>query len=69
MKCRFCRGEIEEGVQKCKHCGEWLDPGKRLRDAGAKNISEGGAQTCSTCGCLMIALVVFAGYAVLGGGN
>ncbi len=24
MKCRFCAGEIETGVQKCRHCGEWL---------------------------------------------
>ena len=24
-KCPFCAGEIENGVLKCKHCGEWLD--------------------------------------------
>lgn len=27
--CPFCRGDIEPGVLKCKHCGEWLDPNKR----------------------------------------
>ena len=24
-KCPFCHGEIESGVLKCKHCGEWLE--------------------------------------------
>jgi hypothetical protein len=24
VRCRFCGGEIEAGVKKCKHCGEWL---------------------------------------------
>lgn len=27
--CPFCRGDIEPGVLKCKHCGEWLDPNRR----------------------------------------
>jgi len=25
-KCPYCGGEIEQGVRKCKHCGEWLVP-------------------------------------------
>ena len=25
MKCPYCSGEVEAGVAKCKHCGEWLD--------------------------------------------
>jgi hypothetical protein len=27
--CGYCHGEIEVGVFKCRHCGEWLDPGWR----------------------------------------
>lgn len=25
-RCHYCGGEIEDGVLKCKHCGEWLVP-------------------------------------------
>lgn len=25
QKCPYCAGEIEDGVQKCRHCGEWLN--------------------------------------------
>ncbi len=28
-KCPFCRGEIEPGSLKCRHCGEWLHPDLR----------------------------------------
>ncbi len=28
MKCPFCAGEIEPDVQKCRHCGEWLNQTK-----------------------------------------
>ena len=31
-KCPFCHGEIESGVLKCKHCGEWLDKSHRTKE-------------------------------------
>jgi len=34
--CPFCRGEIELGVLKCKHCGEWLNADKRKEQEGFK---------------------------------
>ncbi len=27
--CPFCRGQIEPGVLKCRHCSEWLQPDLR----------------------------------------
>ena len=43
-KCPYCKGEIEPGVMKCKHCGEWLDEAhikkeEQVRDA---QIQTGG---------------------------
>jgi hypothetical protein len=34
--CPFCRGDIERGVLKCKHCGEWLSPDKRKEQETVK---------------------------------
>jgi hypothetical protein len=34
MRCPYCGGEIEEGVLKCKHCGEWLDEAHRAKIRG-----------------------------------
>jgi len=25
-KCPYCGGEVSEEAQKCKHCGEWINP-------------------------------------------
>jgi len=25
IDCPFCKAKIEKGVQKCKHCGEWVN--------------------------------------------
>ena len=30
-KCPFCRGEVETGALKCKHCGEWIEPTHRAK--------------------------------------
>lgn len=27
-KCPYCGGEIERGMRKCRHCGEWLPAGR-----------------------------------------
>lgn len=31
--CPYCGGEINEGVTKCRHCGEWLDGRSRSPQA------------------------------------
>ena len=38
-KCPYCSGEVEINVQKCKHCGEWLDTSEReyQKKPGPKN--------------------------------
>src|SRR5262245_40874904 len=28
-QCPLCLGECPDGASKCRHCGEWLAPGKR----------------------------------------
>lgn len=27
--CPFCEGEVSSTAQKCRHCGEWIQPGVR----------------------------------------
>ncbi len=37
-KCPYCGGEIERGVRKCRHCGEWLpDRGRDARQTVVVN--------------------------------
>ena len=43
--CPFCRGDIEPGVLKCKHCGEWLDPNKRKEQDVVKKAQLETAKT------------------------
>ena len=43
--CPFCRGDIEPGVLKCKHCGEWLDPNKRKEQEVVKTAQLETAKT------------------------
>ncbi len=43
--CPFCRGDIEPGVLKCKHCGEWLEPTKRKEQDVVKKAQLETAKT------------------------
>jgi uncharacterized membrane protein YvbJ len=40
MRCPYCAGEIEEGVLKCKHCGEWLDKEHRQKEENVKEAQQ-----------------------------
>ena len=43
-KCPYCKGEIEVGVLKCKHCGEWLDKEHQEKEEKVKKaqVATGG---------------------------
>lgn len=54
--CKFCGGEIPEGVKKCQHCGEWLY-GKPL-----DKPSEGCFLQTMNCGCQTIFAIIGIGF-------
>jgi hypothetical protein len=35
--CPFCSASVPDGVQKCKHCGEWLTPTQPTVQKGGKD--------------------------------
>jgi hypothetical protein len=35
--CPFCSAAVPDGVQKCKHCGEWLTPNRPVDATGGKD--------------------------------
>ena len=59
MKCSFCGGDIDDGVRKCKHCGEWQSEEDRKK--AAKMIGDAvqdADNTVSAYGCLLAVAVV-----------
>ena len=59
-KCPFCKGEIESGVLKCKHCGEWLDPEKQKKQEEVRKAQVQTGNTAKFIG-LLIAIPLVLG--------
>lgn len=63
VACPFCKGEIDAGARKCRHCGEWVKgraPALRVKPR----------TSVVTWGCLIVVgfvVVVVAVLAAIGG--
>jgi hypothetical protein len=62
-KCPFCKGDIEPGVLKCKHCGEWLDEAHRKQEDTVKEAQVKGSSTARAF-MGMIGLLIALGFII-----